>query len=169
VHIVTAAAAALQNIIKCCSRCDLEVVDTVLEPLASGEAVLERDEKDLGVALVDIGGGTTDIAIFTEGSVAHTSVIPLGGHQLTSDIAFGLRTPPHEAEKIKHRWGCCAGEHGVRTRNHRGCLGGRPRAARAVAPDVVPGHHPAAIERYSLSSRRRSCGWAARTCWPRAP
>ena len=105
-HIVTAAAAALQNIIKCCSRCDLEVVDTVLEPLASGEAVLERDEKDLGVALVDIGGGTTDIAIFTEGAVAHTSVIPLGGHQLTSDIAFGLRTPPHEAEKIKHRWGC---------------------------------------------------------------
>ena len=82
------------------------MVDTVLEPLASGEAVLERDEKDLGVALVDIGGGTTDIAIFTEGSVAHTSVIPLGGHQLTSDIAFGLRTPPHEAEKIKHRWGC---------------------------------------------------------------
>jgi cell division protein FtsA len=106
VHIVTAAAAALKNIIKCCSRCDLEVVDTVLEPLASGEAVLERDEKDLGVALVDIGGGTTDIAIFTEGAVAHTSVIPLGGHQLTSDIAFGLRTPPHEAEKIKHRWGC---------------------------------------------------------------
>ena len=106
VHIVTAAAAALQNIIKCCSRCELEVVDTVLEPLASGEAVLERDEKDLGVALVDIGGGTTDIAIFTEGAVAHTSVIPLGGHQLTSDIAFGLRTPPHEAEKIKHRWGC---------------------------------------------------------------
>jgi cell division protein FtsA len=106
VHIVTVAAAALQNIIKCCSRCELEVVDTVLEPLASGEAVLERDEKDLGVALVDIGGGTTDIAIFTEGAVAHTSVIPLGGHQLTSDIAFGLRTPPHEAEKIKHRWGC---------------------------------------------------------------
>jgi cell division protein FtsA len=106
VHIVTAAAAATQNIIKCCHRCELEVVDIVLEPLASGEAVLERDEKDLGVALVDIGGGTTDIAIFTEGAVAHSSVIPLGGHQLTSDIAFGLRTPPHEAEKIKHRWGC---------------------------------------------------------------
>jgi len=106
VHIVTAAAAATQNIIKCCHRCELEVVDIVLEPLASGEAVLERDEKDLGVALVDIGGGTTDIAIFTEGTVAHSSVIPLGGHQLTSDIAFGLRTPPHEAEKIKHRWGC---------------------------------------------------------------
>jgi cell division protein FtsA len=106
VHIVTAAAAAMQNVIKCCTRCELEVLDIVLEPLASGEAVLEEDEKGLGVALVDIGGGTTDIAIFTEGSVAHTSVIPLGGYQLTSDIAFGLRTPPHEAEKIKHQWGC---------------------------------------------------------------
>ena len=106
VHIVTAAAAAAQNIIKCCTRCDLEVLDIVLEPLASGEAVLEEDEKGLGVALVDIGGGTTDIAIFTEGAVAHTSVIPIGGHQLTSDIAFGLRTPPHEAEKIKIRSGC---------------------------------------------------------------
>ncbi len=106
VHIVTAAAAAMQNIIKCCSRCDLEVTDIVLEPLASGEAVLEEDEKGLGVALVDIGGGTTDIAVFTDGAVAHTSVIPIGGHQLTNDIAFGLRTPPHEAEKIKHRWGC---------------------------------------------------------------
>jgi cell division protein FtsA len=106
VHIVTAAAAAAQNIIKCCTRCDLDVLDIVLEPLASGEAVLEDDEKGLGVALVDIGGGTTDIAIFTEGAVAHTSVIPIGGHQLTSDIAFGLRTPPHEAEKIKIRSGC---------------------------------------------------------------
>ncbi len=106
VHIVTAAAAAAQNIIKCCTRCDLEVLDIVLEPLASGEAVLEEDEQGLGVALVDIGGGTTDIAIFTEGAVAHTSVIPIGGHQLTSDIAFGLRTPPHEAEKIKIRSGC---------------------------------------------------------------
>src|SRR5258708_4233981 len=80
--------------------------DGVREPLAWGEAVLEDDEKGLGVALVDIGGGTTDIAIFTEGSVAHTSVIPIGGHQVTSDIAFGLRTPPHEAEKIKIRSGC---------------------------------------------------------------
>ncbi|MDZ4695245.1 MAG: cell division protein FtsA [Deltaproteobacteria bacterium] len=106
VHIVTAAAAAAQNIIKCCSRAELEVLDIVLEPLASGEAVLEEDEKGLGVALIDIGGGTTDIAIFTDGAVAHTSVIPIGGHQLTSDIAFGLRTPPHEAQKIKHYFGC---------------------------------------------------------------
>lgn len=106
VHIVTAAAAAAQNIIKCCTRCDLEVIEIVLEPLASGEAVLEDDEKGLGVALIDIGGGTTDIALFADGAVAHTNVIPIGGNQLTSDIAFGLRTPPHEAEKIKIRAGC---------------------------------------------------------------
>lgn len=106
VHIVTAAAAAAQNIIKCCTRADLEVLDIVLGPLASGEAVLEEDEKGLGVALIDIGGGTTDIAIFCDGAVAHTSVLPIGGHQLTSDIAFGLRTPPHEAERIKHHFGC---------------------------------------------------------------
>jgi len=106
VHIVTAAAAAAQNIIKCCTRCDLEVVEIVLEPLASGEAVLEDDEKGLGVALIDIGGGTTDIALFAEGAIAHTNIIPIGGNQLTSDIAFGLRTPPHEAEKIKIRAGC---------------------------------------------------------------
>jgi cell division protein FtsA len=106
VHIVTAAAAAAQNIIKCCTRCDLEVIETVLEQLASGEAVLEDDEKGLGVALIDIGGGTTDIALFADGAVAHTNVIPIGGNQLTSDIAFGLRTPPHEAEKIKIRAGC---------------------------------------------------------------
>lgn len=106
VHIVTAAAAAAQNIVKCCTRADLEVLDIVLEPLASGDAVLDDDEKGLGVALVDIGGGTTDIVLFIEKAVAHTSVIPIGGHQLTNDIAYGLRTPPHEAEKIKHSSGC---------------------------------------------------------------
>ncbi len=106
VHIVTAAAAAVQNIVKCCTLAGLEVQDIVLEPLASGEAVLEEDEKGLGVALIDIGGGTTDLAVYTDGYVSHTSVISIGGHQLTNDIAFGLRTPPHEAEKIKHRWGC---------------------------------------------------------------
>ena len=144
VHIVTAAAAAAQNIIKCCNRCDLEVLDIVLEPLASGEAVLEEDEKGSGVALVDIGGGTTDIAIFTDGAVAHTSVIPIGGHQLTNDIAFGLRTPPHEAEKIKIRSGCALSSHGRRGRDAGGGLRGRARAARPVAPHPLPRHHPAA-------------------------
>jgi len=106
VHIVTAAATSAANIVKCCNRCDLQVADIVLEPLASSEAVLEGDEKDLGVVLIDIGGGTTDLVIFSDGSVVHTSVIPVGGNQLTNDIAVGLRTPLHEAERIKQKWGC---------------------------------------------------------------
>jgi cell division protein FtsA len=106
VHIVTAAVTSAQNIVKCCNRCGLEVAGIVLEPLASAEAVLHDDEKELGVALVDIGGGTTDIAIFTEGSIVHTSVLPLGGNHLTNDIAVGLRTPLDAAEKIKQKYGC---------------------------------------------------------------
>jgi cell division protein FtsA len=105
VHIVTAAVTSAQNIIKCCHRCGLQVADLVLQPLASGEAVLHEDEKELGVALIDIGGGTTDITIFSEGSIVHTSVVPLGGNHLTNDIAVGLRTPFTEAEKIKQLWG----------------------------------------------------------------
>ena len=102
VHIVTAAVSSAQNIVKCCGRTGLQVADIVLEPLASAEAVLAEEEKELGVALVDVGGGTTDVAIFSNGAIQHTSVIPLGGNHLTNDIAVGLRTPMHEAEKIKH-------------------------------------------------------------------
>jgi cell division protein FtsA len=106
VHIVTASVAAAQNIIKCCSRCDLQVADLVLEPLATAEAVLTSDEKELGVALLDIGGGTSDLVIYNEGALIHTMVLPVGGHQLTNDIAVGLRTPMSEAERLKHRHGC---------------------------------------------------------------
>jgi cell division protein FtsA len=106
VHIVTAAVSSAQNIVKCANRTGLNVADIVLQPLASSEAVLGEDEKELGVCLVDIGGGTTDIAIFSGGSIAHTAVIALGGNNLTSDIAIGLRTPAHEAERIKQRYGC---------------------------------------------------------------
>ena len=106
VHIVTAAVTSAQNIIKCCSRCNLQVSDIVLEPLASAESVLHADEKELGVAMLDIGGGTSDLVIFSEGSLVHTAVLPVGGHQLTNDIAIGLRTPMAEAERIKHRHGC---------------------------------------------------------------
>jgi cell division protein FtsA len=105
VHIVTAAVSSAQNIIKCCGRTGLNVADIVLEPLASADAVLADEEKELGVALVDIGGGTTDVAIFSAGAIQHTSVIPLGGNHLTNDIAVGLRTPMHEAEKIKVKFG----------------------------------------------------------------
>jgi cell division protein FtsA len=107
VHIVTGAAASAQNIVKSCNRAGLDVSDIVLEQLASSEAVLSPEEKELGVALVDIGGGTTDVAIFVDGAIKHTSVLSLGGHQITNDIAVGLRTPMAEAEKIKHKYGCC--------------------------------------------------------------
>ena len=106
VHLVTASVTSAQNIIKCCHRCGLQVADVVLEPLASAEAVLHDDEKELGVALIDIGGGTTDLAIFSDGAIVYTSVLAVGGHQLTSDIAYGLRSPYNEAERIKHKYGC---------------------------------------------------------------
>jgi cell division protein FtsA len=105
VHIVTGAVTSAQNIIKCCNRTGLNVADIVLEPLASAEAVLSPEEKELGVALVDMGGGTTDIALFHDGAVKHTAVLAIGGNHLTSDIAAGLRTPIGEAEKIKQRYG----------------------------------------------------------------
>jgi cell division protein FtsA len=106
VHIVTGAVTSIQNIVKSVNRVGLDIDDIVLEQLASSEAVLSNDEKDLGVALIDIGGGTTDIAIFSEGSIKHTAVLPVGGNYVTSDIATGLRTPIAEAEKIKIRYGC---------------------------------------------------------------
>jgi len=105
VHIVTGAVSAAQNIIKCVRRCGLEVNDLILQPLASARAVLSEDEKDLGVCLVDIGGGTSDIAVFTHGAIRHTAVIPIAGDQITNDIAMALRTPTAEAELIKVRHG----------------------------------------------------------------
>lgn len=104
-HIVTGAVSAAQNIMKCVRRCGLEVRDLVLQPLASAEAVLSDEEKDLGVCLVDIGGGTTDIAVFAEGAIRHTAVIPIAGDQVTNDIAMALRTPTRDAEDIKIQHG----------------------------------------------------------------
>ena len=106
VHLVTCAANAAQNIKKCIRRCGLEVDEVVLEQLASSHAVLTEDEKQLGVALVDIGGGTTDIAIFTEGAIRHTGVIPIAGDQVTNDIAMALRTPTPHAEELKIKYAC---------------------------------------------------------------
>ena len=101
VHIVTGAVSAAQNIVKCVRRCGLEVNDLILQPLASSLAVLTDDEKELGVVLIDIGGGTTDIAIYSQGSIRHTAVIPIAGDQITNDIAMALRTPTIEAEDLK--------------------------------------------------------------------
>ena len=107
VHIVTAAVASAQNIVKSVNKAGLAVADVVLQQIASSEAVLGQDEKDIGVALIDIGGGTTDIAIYHNGTIKHTAVISLGGNQITGDIAVGLRTPSEEAEKVKKKFGCC--------------------------------------------------------------
>jgi len=106
VHMVTGAVSAAQNIIKCVRRCGLEVDDIILEQLASSYSVLTEDEKELGVCLVDIGGGTTDIAVFTDGSIRHTAVIPIAGDQVTNDIAVALRTPTQNAEEIKIKYAC---------------------------------------------------------------
>ncbi len=106
VHMVTGAESAAQNIFKCIRRCGLDVDDIILEQLASSYSVLTEDEKELGVCLVDIGGGTTDIAIFTEGAIRHTAVIPIAGDQVTNDIAVALRTPTQFAEDIKIKYAC---------------------------------------------------------------
>jgi cell division protein FtsA len=106
VHIVTGAVSAAQNIMKCIKRCGIEVSDLILQPLASSAAVLTEDEKELGVCLVDIGGGTTDIAVFKNGAIRHTAVIPIAGDQITNDIAVAFRTPTQSAEDIKIKHGC---------------------------------------------------------------
>jgi cell division protein FtsA len=109
VNLVTAATSCVQNVIRCAERCGLTVADVVLQPLASAEAVLSDDEKEIGVAVVDIGGGTTDILLYVDGGIAHTSVIPAGGNNITSDVAAGLRTPMAEADRLKRLSGCALG------------------------------------------------------------
>ncbi len=137
VHIVTGAVTSAQNIIKSCHRAGLDVLDIVLEPLAAADAVLTEEEKDLGVALVDIGGGTTDVAIFGGGSIKHTAVLALGGINLTNDIAYGLRTPATEAEKIKRQYGCALVE--------------MVKEDDEVEVLSVGGHKPKAISRVALA------------------
>jgi cell division protein FtsA len=106
VHIVTGSVTAVHNIIKCCNRAGLEVDDVVLEPLASAEAVLTPEERELGVALIDIGGGTSDLAVFAENCIQRTFVLGIGGNNLTNDLSIGLRTPLKAAERLKEKYGC---------------------------------------------------------------
>lgn len=106
VHIVTGAVSAAQNIVKCMKRCGLATSDIVLEQFASSQSILSEDEKELGVCMIDIGGGTSDIAVFTDGAIRHTAVIPIAGDQVTNDIAIALRTPTRNAEEIKIKYGC---------------------------------------------------------------
>ncbi len=136
VHIVTGAVTSAQNIIKCANRAGLEVQDIVLQQLASSEATLSQDERELGVVLVDIGGGTSDIAVFVEGSIYHTAVLSLGGDHVTNDIAIGLRTPAHEAEAIKKKYGCA--------------LAGLVKRDETVEVPSVGGRRPRILSRQTL-------------------
>ncbi len=158
VHIVTGAVSAAQNIVKCVRRCGLEVDDIILEQLASSYSVLTEDEKDLGVCMIDIGGGTTDIAVFTDGAIHHTAVIPIAGDQVTNDIAVALRTPTQHAEDIKVQYACAL----TQLANHDESIevpgvGDRPsrRLARQTLAEVV---QPRYEELFSLvqSELRRS-------------
>jgi cell division protein FtsA len=140
VHIVTGSISSAQNVIKCCKLAGLEVNDIVLGQLASSEATLTPEEKEIGVALVDTGGGTSDIAIYSNGSIAYTSVLPFGGNNITNDIAIGLRTPLEEAEKIKKKYGCAfAGMIGANETIEVPSVGGRkPRTLqRKTLADII--------------------------------
>ncbi len=129
IHIVTGAVTSAHNIVKCANRAGLDVADIVLESLASGEAVLTSEEKELGTALLDLGGGTTDLAIFSDKNIRHTFVLALGGNNLTNDIAIGLRAPIAEAEKIKRKYGACVARRisGDESIEVPGMGGGKPR------------------------------------------
>lgn len=140
VHMVTGAASAAQNIVKCVQRCGLEVEDIVLEQLASSYSVLTEDEKELGACLVDIGGGTTDIAVFHDGAIMHTAVIPIAGDQVTNDIAISLRTPTQYAEEIKIKYACALSQLANRDETIEvPSVGDRPsrRLARHTLAEVV--------------------------------
>jgi cell division protein FtsA len=140
VNLITAATSCVQNVVRCAERCGLTVADVVLEPLASAEAVLSEDEKEIGVAIIDIGGGTTDLLLYVDGGIAHASVIPAGGNNVTADIAAGLRTPMGEAERLKRNFGCALGRMvGEEEELEVPGVGGHPprRAARRVLSDII--------------------------------
>src|SRR5690606_9125497 len=154
VNLVTAATSCVQNVIRCVERCNLHVADVVLEPLASSEAVLSEDEKEIVVAVIDMGGGTTDLLVYADGGIAHTSVIPAGGNNVTSDVAAGLRTPMGEAERLKRNYGCALGRMISEDEEIEvpGVGGHSPRrVARRVLSDII---EPRVEEIFSEARRR---------------
>jgi cell division protein FtsA len=179
VNLITAATSCVQNVVRCAERCGLTVADVVLEPLASAEAVLSEDEKEIGVAVIDIGGGTTDMLLYVDGGIAHASVIPVGGNNVTADIAAGLRTPMGEAERLKRNSGCALGRMVATTRRSRSPASAatcraRPRAAssrtsssrasrRSSRCSASASRTPAcsSSSRRASSSRAAPCSWRA--------
>jgi cell division protein FtsA len=154
VNLITAAQSCVQNVVRCVERCGLDVADVVLEPLASGDAVLSEDEKEIGVAVLDMGGGTTDLLIYADGGIAHTSVIPAGGNNITRDVSAGLRTPVAEAERLKRNFGCALGRMISDDEEIEvpGVGGHAPRkVARRVVSDII---EPRVEEIFSEARRR---------------
>jgi cell division protein FtsA len=154
VNLVTAATSCVQNVIRCAERCGLTVADVVLEALGSAEATLSEDEKEIGVAVIDVGGGTTDILLYVDGGIAHTSVIPVGGNNITSDVAAGLRTPMAEADRLKRLSGCALGRLvGEDEEIEVPGVGGHPprRTARRVLSDII---EPRAEEIFAVIRKR---------------
>jgi cell division protein FtsA len=154
VNLVTAATSPVQNVIRCVERCGLVVADVVLDPLASAEATLSEDEREIGVAMIDIGGGTTDIVMYVDGGICYTSVLPAGGNSITSDVAAGLRTPIGEAERLKRNYGCALGrmiadDEEIEVPG----VGGHPprRVARRLLSDII---EPRVEEIFSEARRR---------------
>lgn len=154
VNLITAATSCVQNVIRCAERCGLTVADVVLEPLASAEAILSEDEREIGVAVIDMGGGTTDLLLCVDGGIAHTSIIPAGGNNITSDIAAGLRTPMGEAERLKRMFGCALGrmiadDDEIEVPG----VGGHPprRVARRVLSDII---EPRVEEIFAVARKR---------------
>jgi cell division protein FtsA len=154
VNLITAASSCVQNVMRCVERCGLEVADIVLEPLASADAVLSDDEKEIGVGVIDIGGGTTDLLVYADGGIAHTSVIPAGGNNITRDVSAGLRTPGGEAERLKRNFGCALGRMIADDEEIEvpGVGGHAPRkVARRVVSDII---EPRVEEIFSEARRR---------------
>lgn len=154
VNLITAAASCVQNVVRCVERCDLEVAEMVLQPLAAADAVLSDDEKEIGVAVIDIGGGTSDLVLYADGGIAHVSVIPAGGNNITADLAAGLRTPMGEAERLKCNQGCALGrmigeDEEVEVPGVRGH--GSRRVARRLLGDIVEPR----VEEIFAEARRR--------------
>ena len=154
VHLVTAASSCVQNAVRCAERCELEVAEVALGALASAHSVLSEDEKEIGVAVIDMGGGTTDLIQFVEGAVAHASVIPAGGNNVTADLAAGLRTPVGEAERLKRNFGCALGRMVAEDEEIEvpGVGGHAPRkVARRMMSDII---EPRIEEIFSEARRR---------------
>jgi cell division protein FtsA len=154
VNLITAASSCVQNVMRCVERSGLEVADVILEPLASADAVLSDDEKEIGVCVIDMGGGTTDVLVYADGGIAHTSVIPAGGNNITRDVSAGLRTPGGEAERLKRNLGCALGRMIADDEEIEvpGVGGHGPRkVARRVLSDII---EPRVEEIFSEARRR---------------